>query len=135
MRHIINFFITGAIVWLFQAIGWISITQTMSVFDANWANQLLVAGVVGFIFTVGLWLADLVFAFVVIGSCGIGCFLYPVYLAVLGPVGFWAIGKLLPGWMTLNVNNIWQVILMGVVVSIVRIHAKRSSSSSSSSSS
>lgn len=133
MRHIVNFFITAALVWIFQTIGWVHVEKGMSLFEATWTNQLVVAGVIGFIFTIGLWLADLVFGLVVVGTCGIGCFLYPVYLALLGPAGFWAVSKILPGWISLSATT-WQIILMGILISFIRIHARRSSSSSSSSS-
>lgn len=133
MRHLINFFITGFVVWIFELIGWIHVNQQLAPFETPFWNQILVAGIVGLIFTVGLWILDLVFALVVVGSCGIGCVLFPVYLAFMGPVGFWLVMQILPGWVTVNAN-IWQIILMGVLISWIRVHAASSSSSSNSSS-
>ena len=132
MRHIINFFISGFLVWIFQQVGWIQqVHQQIAPFESVLANQVLVAGIIGLIFTVGIWLAGLAFGMFVVATVGIGCILYPLYLALLGPVGFWAVAKLLPGWVTVNANT-WQIILMGILISWIRIHATSSSSSSSS---
>lgn len=129
MRHVINFFITGALLWVFQLIGWIQVHQELAPFESELANQILVAGIIGLIFTVGLWLAGLVFGLVVVGTCGTGCFLYPVYLAFLGPVGFWLVAELLPGWIEVSATT-WQIILMGILISMIRLHSRSSSSSS-----
>src|SRR3989338_1395053 len=115
MRHIINFFITGGLVWIFQQIGWIQVHQQIAPFESAFANQVLVSGIVGLIFTIGLWLAGVVFALVVVATCGIGCILYPIYLAVLGPVGFWALAKLLPGLVTID-SNTFHIIFFFILI-------------------
>ncbi len=56
MRHLINFFITGFVMLVFQWIGWIRIVADVAPFTSPFANQLVVAGIVGLIFTVGMWL-------------------------------------------------------------------------------
>lgn len=127
VRHVTNFFITTALVWMFDAMEWIQIKHTLGTFEQSWINELLVAGIVGLIFTIGLWLAGIVFGVVVLGSCGIGCFLYPVYLAFLGPLGFWAVTQLLPGWIVINSTTV-QIIVMGLLISFVRIHDRSTSS-------
>lgn len=134
MRHLINFFITGFLMLVFQWIGWIKIAQELAPFSNPFANQLIVAGIVGLIFTVGMWLANLVFTLVVVGTCGLGCLLLPVYYLVLGPVGFWMVMKILPGWVSLNAET-WQIVLMGILIAAIRIGAPKTSTSSSSSSS
>lgn len=132
MRNIVNFFVSGFLVWLFQLIGWLRIDQQLAPFETPFWNQILVAGIVGLIFTVALWLLDLVFALLIIGSCGIGCVLFPVYLAFMGPLSFWLVMQILPGWVTINAT-VWQIILMGILISWIRIHKPSTSSSTSSS--
>lgn len=132
MRHLINFFITGFIVMVFQWIGWIQIHTDLAPFTSPILNQLIIAGIVGLIFTVGMWLAKLVFTLIIVGTLGIGCVLLPVYLAFIGPVGFLLVMKVLPGWVTLNAD-VWQIILMGILIAVVRIGSPSSSSSKSTS--
>lgn len=130
MRHVINFFITGFIVWLFQQIGWIQINHQVTPFVSEAANGILTAGIIGLIFVVGLWIANLVFMLFVVFTLGMGCILYPIYLTLLGIIGFWAVGTFLPGWITVQANT-WQIILMGIMVSWIRIHSTNNSSSES----
>lgn len=135
MRHIVNFFITGFLMMIFQWIGWITITQELAPFSASFLNQLIVAGIVGLIFTVGMWLATLAFTLGVALTCGIGCLFLPVYYLFLGPVGFWMVVQVLPGWVSIKAE-IWQIVLMGFLIAIIRVgHPSNSSSSTTSSSS
>lgn len=129
MRHIMNFFITGFLVWIFQQMGWIQVHNQIAPFEDAFSNQVLVSGIVGLIFTIGLWLAHLVFGLFVVFTLGLGCLLYPIYLLLLGQVGFWALDKLLPGWVNIEASY-WQVVVMGVLIAWIRIHPPSSSSSS-----
>lgn len=131
MRHVINFFITGVLMLIFQSVGLITLANDMNVFQDPFANQLLAAGVVGFVFTVGLWIAGMVWGLLVVFTCGVGCLLAPLYYGLLGVAGFWAVGQVLPGWVHMNTTNPWAIALMGIVIAIVRIHAKSTTSSDS----
>jgi len=120
MRHLINFVISAFCLMIFQWIGWITIVKTIAPTGSHLVNQLLVAGIVGFIFTVGLWIADWLFVTIVVVTCGLGCILFPVYYGLLGFAGFYAVKVLLPGWVTVNAN-IWQIILMGLLIAMMRV--------------
>lgn len=137
MRHVANFFITGFLIWVFQLIGWVTINQNLAPFQTPFWNQILIAGIVGLIFTVGMWLLDLVVGLLVVGSCGLGCPLLIVKLAFIGPVGFWVVFQVIPGWVTMHATTV-QIVIMGLMISLIRWHEARSSvpvSSSSTSSS
>jgi hypothetical protein len=47
----------------------------------------------------------MVYTAVVVATCGLGCFLLPVYYLLVGPVGFWMVMKVLPGWVNLNAGG------------------------------
>jgi hypothetical protein len=135
MKYIINFFITGFLIMFFQWIGWIKIVQDVAPFpNYPFLNQLLVAGIIGLIFTIGLWLAQLVFILVVMGTCGFGCILLPVYYLILGPAGFWAVTKILPNWVNIHATT-WQIVIMGLLITFVRIQERVSNTSTISTSS
>jgi hypothetical protein len=84
-----------------------------------------VAGIVGLIFTVGMWIASLVWKLFLLITCSLGCIVFPIYIGLIGVAGFWAIQTFLPGWISINAN-IWQIILMGVLTALIRIHAPES---------
>lgn len=121
MRHVVNFFISSALIWVFQLIGWINVQADVAPFDNLIANQLLVSGVIGLMFTVYLWIAGIGFAFVIVASCGLGLLLFPIYYGLLGHFGFVFISMILPGWVVVDAN-FWVTALMGLMLAFIRWH-------------
>jgi len=130
MRHVLNFFITGGLIWIFQLIGWIAVQADIAPFASVIANQLLVAGIIGLIFTLGMWALNLVYILLVFASCGLAALLWPIKMLFIGPIGFYAVVQVLPGWINVTATPL-QIIIMGLIISIIRIPAISASSSSS----
>lgn len=123
LRLVVNFLLTGLLMMLFQGIGWVKIGPDITLFPSPLLNQLILSGVVGFIFLLGILGLDLLVALLVLSSCGLGCWLQVVKLIFLGPVGLYVVIHVLPGWMIVTASS-WQMIVMGLAISLVRWHAE-----------
>lgn len=133
MRHVVNFFISAALIWMFQLIGWLNIQSSVAPFEDVIMNQLLVSGIIGLMFTIFFWIAQFVYVLLVLASCGLGLILFPVYYGVLGYLGFRFIDVVLPGWVVVDAN-VWIVILMGLMLALLRWHAPSTASTTQTSS-
>lgn len=126
MRFLVNFVIKAVLVLIFQAVGWIALASTLVVFGVPLLDTLLVAGILAFVFT----FFTAVVAIIAGGIAGViglsggeeaaqGCAALGILAVcvVAGPVGFWGLSLLLPGWVTVSTG--WLgVLVMGWLLSI-----------------
>ena len=109
--------ISVAVLFIAKQIGWIGFTEQLPVLTANimW-NQLIWLAIIAVILTaVGTICAELYF-YLSLLTCGLGCFLFPVYVIAMGYLKLMAVAYLLPGFTHTDIW--WQVLLLSMFVGV-----------------
>lgn len=118
---IIDVALAGALILLFQVFGWLKITHKLDVFEAERWNAFFVACLVGLIFTIVVALAEWLAGLFTIATLGLGCGVMLLVLILIGPIGFWGITKLTPGWLDLTGTSFFLKLLMGWILAFIRV--------------
>ncbi len=121
LRIVVDVIIAGALILLFQVFGWLKITHKLDIFEAERWNAFFVACLVGLIFTIVLALAEWLAGLFAIATFGLGCGVMLLILFLAGPIGFWGITKLTPGWIDLSGTSLFLKLLMGWILAFIRV--------------
>ncbi len=122
---VLNLFIAGFWLWLFQKLEWITFDPKLGLIQAIFLTALLA------------WAAQTVFAHlvVIVGylTCGLGC----IAAIILAPLWSWIILSVLSnltGLFVINIPILWQGVIMSVLFGFFRLPDVTASIKSSSSS-
>lgn len=114
MRLLLNTLITVVLLVFFIGLGW------MRVLPQDGVNLYAEVGAIAFVMNITLMAAGLLFGLFVVASCGLGCFLLPLYWVLMGQIIFWGAKFMFPQWISVTDNTL-QVVLMGLAVGMIRI--------------
>lgn len=113
-RVVINTLISAAIIWIADSIGWITLsTESMP----YWQAIILVAIIMNLVMMFTGW----VYALFILGTCFIGCLLFPVYLTIFGWVAIWGTAHVAPNLLTIQIPFWWHGLVLSIILGLVRI--------------
>jgi hypothetical protein len=116
-----NFILSGLMILIFQHYGWITINKSFKPTGSDFFNQLVIAGIIGLVFIGALWLVRYAYKNYFQEIFDIDEIFWFLYVIFMGPIGFWFIIKVLPGWITITATSS-QIFLMGILIVLIRDH-------------
>lgn len=87
-------------------------------------NDLVVAGIIGFIIFIIGELSILGFKLIKVLTCGLACLLYPIFSLCIGFIELIGTQTILPNWFDFD-HTIWKVILISFAIGFFRIPTAR----------
>lgn len=107
-------------VLIFRNIEWITFTDPQKFVSDPTLNDIIVAGIIGFIIFVIGEVAGIVYQIFVIVTCCVGCLFFPIYSIVLGYIKLLGTQMLLPDWFTFD-TALLKVSIISIVIGIARM--------------
>ena len=120
IRLLINFLLIAVVILIFRHFGWIDFLNPPEIVNDQTLNDIILAGVIGFLMFIIGEIAGVAFTIFAVMTCGIGCLLYPIFLFLLGYIKLIGTQLILTNWFVYD-PIWWKVIIMSIVVGMVRI--------------
>lgn len=120
IRLLINFVATAIIILIFRHFGWITFTNPPQIMTDPTLNDILIAGIIGFIFFVIGELTGIAFGALIILTCGVGCLLYPIFGILSGLIKLYGTQFVLPTWFEFD-PIWWKALIISFAIGMFRI--------------
>jgi hypothetical protein len=120
IRLLINFVATAVIILIFRHFGWITFTDPPQILVDPALNDILIAGIIGFIFFIIGELTGIAFGALIILTCGVGCLLYPIFGILSGLIKLYGTQFVLPTWFEFD-EIWWKALIISFAVGMFRI--------------
>lgn len=121
-RYLINGVISGAILIIFERIGWITFPQPPAIFTDKTFNILLIAFIVGFLVGVIMTIVGKLYGIFVVATCFVGIITLPFFLAVVGYLSLWIVSLIFPNWIAITTGVWWKSLLLSLALGWIRYH-------------
>lgn len=120
IRLLINFIATAVVILIFRRIGWITFTEPPQIISDPTLNDIVIAGIIGFIMFIIGELAGIGYGALVIVTCGVGCLLYPIFGLLSGLIKLYGTQLILPTWFTFEAIW-WKALIISICIGLFRI--------------
>ncbi|MDD3647175.1 MAG: hypothetical protein PHS44_01570 [Candidatus Dojkabacteria bacterium] len=120
IRLSINFVVTAVVILLFRHLNWIGFDKPPVLLSDPTLNDILIAGIIGFILFVVGEIAEIGYKALIVMTCGLMCLFYPFFGLILGYIKLLGTQVILPDWFTFD-HTWWKVILMSIAIGLFRI--------------
>jgi hypothetical protein len=120
LRLFVNFVATGVVILIFSHIGWITFENPPVIISDPALNNILIAGIIGFIMFIIGELAGIGYGALVIMSCGVACLLFPIFSLLSGLIKLYGTRLILPEWFTFEAVW-WKALVISIAVGMFRI--------------
>lgn len=109
---------TSLALLLFSLLGFIEISVETTIVQDPTYNFMFILLALSFVIGIAMYVAALLYSFIVIGTLGLGIFLLPFFYGGIGFFLFWLVQKVFPTWITVNAG-FWGIVLMSVILVII----------------
>ncbi|MFC1780514.1 hypothetical protein ACFLY9_02370 [Patescibacteria group bacterium] len=120
IRLLINFVATAVIILIFRHIGWLEFIDPPQIMTDPALNDILIAGIIGFIFFIIGELTGIAFGALIVMTCGVGCLLYPIFGLLSGLIKLYGTQFVLPTWFTFDAIW-WKALIISFSIGLFRI--------------
>lgn len=122
MRFVLNMLIKTVVLWFFSEVtGWFKITHILALTADPQINKLIVLGILALFWAILSYIIWIVWGIGSFATLGIGCILFPLVLLANGPIVFWGLAHLLPGWVDTRLLTTFQMVIIGVTMTLITI--------------
>lgn len=119
-RYIINFFLSGILVLLFRAFGWIDFVRPSRFVEDQLLNDLLVAGIIALVLFIVGEILGFVFKIIKTVFFFAGCLLSIIYFFVSGYIKLALAAWILTDWFVYS-KSFLVVLIMVTAIGFVRL--------------
>ncbi len=119
-RLIINFLLAAIVVLIFRNISWLKFTNPPTFIEDEFFNDMIIAGIIGFVIFIIGEIANLGFKFIIVATCGLGCLLYPFFALISGYIKLFGTQYILTDCFTFDANLL-KVSVISFAIGIARV--------------
>jgi len=120
IRLLINLTATAVIILLFRHIGWIEFVKPPELITDPVLNDILIAGIIGFIIFIIGEIAGIAYGTFVILTCGLACLVYPIFCLILGYMKLYGTQLILIDWFDFD-HIWWKATIISFAIGLFRI--------------
>lgn len=122
LRLVTNFLLASLLILLFRNAEWITFTNPPGFFDNFVLNDIVTAGVIGFVIFIIGEIAGIAYQLFLIVTCCVGCLLFPVFSLLVGYAKLIGTQMILEDWFTFD-TSVLRVSIISLAIGIIRVPA------------